>query len=144
MKLLTYSELIRIPDFMERVKYLRIGGRIGESTFGSHRYLNQILYKTKEWRSIRDDVILRDLGHDLAMRDDQYEVSGIIVVHHINPITLEDIQNHRPEVFDPEFLVCCSDNTHKAIHYGYELKNLWTYEERKPGDTQLWGTRKEV
>lgn len=111
-----YSELISIPTFQERFEYLMIGGIVGNETFGGHRYLNQILYKTEDWKLARREVILRDDGYDLAHRD--YPIFGNIYIHHINPITIDDILNNRPCVFDLENLISTSLNTHNAIHYG--------------------------
>lgn len=112
----TYSELITIPTFLERFEYLKIGGRIGEETFGYDRYLNQIFYTSNEWRTFRRDMIIRDNGCDLVMSD--REISGQIILHHINPITVEDVLNRAPCLFDPENVVCVTPNTHRAIHYG--------------------------
>lgn len=111
-----YSELIMIPDFQERFEYLMINGVVCAATFGGHRYLNQILYKTEDWKLARREVILRDDGYDLAHQD--YPISGNIYIHHINPITIDDILNNRPCVFDLENLISTSFNTHNAIHYG--------------------------
>lgn len=111
-----YSELISIPTFQERFEYLMIGGIVGNETFGGHRYLNQILYKTEDWKLARREVILRDDGYDLAHRD--YPIFGNIYIHHINPITIDDILNNRPCVFDLENLISTSLNTHNAVHYG--------------------------
>ena len=111
----TYSELITLPTFEERYDYLKLNGRVGESTFGYDRYLNQILYTSKEWRRFRDTIIIRDNGCDLGCEG--FEFSGRATVHHINPITVEDVINRSPKVFDPENVITVSDNTHKAIHY---------------------------
>lgn len=132
----TYSEVIRIPDFYERYRYLRLVGRVGEETFGWHRYLNQALYKTKRWRQIRDKVIVRDEGCDLAHPD--YEIGGRIIIHHLNPITIEDLENESDLVYDPEFLICVSDFTHKAIHYGDENLLPSLPVRRCAGDTCPW------
>lgn len=112
----TYSELIKIPSFEDRFKYLCLDGNVGEATFGGHRYLNQMLYKSPEWKSTRREVILRDNGCDLAHED--YEIIGSIYIHHLNPITIDDILNRSPCVFDLENLICTSFKTHNAIHYG--------------------------
>lgn len=113
----TYSELITLPTFKERYEYLRLGGKVGEETFGFDRYLNQTFYNTPEWRKIRRDVILRDCGCDLGVED--YEIKGSkILIHHMNPITTEDIINRSEYLLNPEYLICTSKSTHDAIHYG--------------------------
>lgn len=132
----SYSELIRIPSFEERFQYLRINGIVGEETFGCDRYLNQIFYKSEEWKRIRRRVIIRDNGCDLAW--DEYEIKGIIVIHHINPITKEDILNRSSKLFDLENLICASVNTHKAIHYGNEEMLPKKIVERTMNDTCPW------
>ena len=131
-----YSELKQLTSFMDRFRYLRIGGIVGESTFGFDRYLNQTLYKTGRWRSVRDEVILRDDGCDLGIPG--MLIDGKAIVHHMNVITLEDIQEGRDWVFDPEFLICVSLSTHNAIHYGDENLLPKLPEERKPNDTCPW------
>lgn len=112
----TYSELILIPTFEERFEYLKLGGKVGEDTFGFDRYLNQMLYKLPEWRRTRNYVIDRDNGCDLAIPD--HEIHGKILIHHMNPITVDDILRRRDYVLDPEYLICTILNTHNAIHYG--------------------------
>lgn len=131
-----YSELKQFTSFVDRFRYLRIGGIVGELTFGFDRYLNQTLYKTGRWRSIRDEVILRDDGCDLGIPG--MLIDGKVIVHHMNAITLEDIQEGREWVFDPEFLICVSLDTHNAIHYGDENLLPKLPEERKPNDTCPW------
>lgn len=132
----TYSELITLPTFEERYRYLRIGGRVGEETFGFDRYLNQIFYKSKEWLSIRDQVIARDNGCDLGIPG--REIRGRILIHHMNPITVEDILNRSDFLLNPEYLICTVKNTHDAIHYGDE--NLLNKDpiERTKNDTCPW------
>ena len=132
----TYSELITLPTFIERYEYLRLGGRVGEDTFGFDRYLNQIFYKTREWLEVRDFVIVRDNGCDLAM--DGYEIQGRILVHHMNPITKEDILYKSKYLLDPEYLVCTIKNTHDAIHYGDRNLLFTTPIERNKNDTCPW------
>ena len=132
----SYSELIRIPSFEERFQYLRINGIVGEETFGCDRYLNQIFYKSEEWKRIRRRVIIRDNGYDLAW--DEYEIKGIIIIHHINPITKEDILDRSSKLFDLENLICTSVNTHKAIHYGNEEMLPKKIVERTMNDTCPW------
>lgn len=112
----TYSELILLPTFQERYEYLKIKGRVGEETFGSDRYLNQLFYKDQEWLSVRDEVIIRDGGCDLGIEG--RELDSYIIVHHMNPITKEDILNRTEILLDPEYLICVSKRTHDAIHYG--------------------------
>ena len=127
-----------LPTFDERFKYLSIGGRVGGETFGCHRYLNQILYTSKEWRSFRHQVIIRDEGCDLADLDHPI-TSNRILIHHLNPITVDDIVNRDPKIFDLENVICVSFDTHQAIHYGdekYLRRNKVV--ERKPNDTCPW------
>lgn len=112
----TYSELITLPTFEERFEYLKLGGIVGESTFGFDRYLNQLFYKSQEWKRIRRDIILRDDSRDLGM--DGYDIHGRIIIHHMNPITIEDIRNRSSFLLNPEYLICVSHNTHEAITYG--------------------------
>lgn len=118
MSIRTYSELITLPTFEERYQYLRLDGRVGKETFGFDRWLNQRFYKDPEWRSIRDDVIIRDNGCDLGIEG--RDIRSLIIVHHMNPITQEDILERRSILLDPENLICVTDRTHKAIHYGNE------------------------
>ena len=135
--ILSYSELITLPTFEERYRYLRKSGIVGEETFGSHRHLNQLLYRSPEWRSVRNNVIVRDNGCDLGMEG--YEIRDRVYIHHINPITEDDILNRTPALFDMENLICVSFNTHQAIHYGDEsLLPIISFNERTPGDTKLW------
>ena len=131
----TYSELITMPTFIERYRYLKIGGRVGQETFGYDRYLNQILYNSPEWKRFRRDIILRDGGNDLACEG--YEIPGRALVHHINPITIEDILERHPKIFDPENVITTVLNTHNAIHYGDE-DLLGIFAERVPNDTCPW------
>lgn len=131
-----YMDLRRLQFFLERYNYLRLGGAVGESTFGYDRYINQALYTSQRWRQARDKVIIRDNGCDLGIED--YKITGSIVVHHMNPITLEDIELGRPKVFSPEFLICTSSNTHNAIHYGDDSLLPKMFIERKRDDTCLW------
>lgn len=133
----TYSHLITLPTFMERFEYLKLGGVVGEATFGSRRYLNQALYTSDAWRHIRDEVILRDQACDLGV--DGYDIGGRIYIHHLNPITREDIEKRRSWIMDPENLVCVSMRTHEAIHYGdARLLTEAQPAKRSPGDTRLW------
>lgn len=131
-----YSELRQLETMEERFKYLRIGGIVGDSTFGFNRYLNQTLYKTQKWRTVRDEVIIRDGACDMGLPD--YPIRKYVVIHHMNPLTIEDIQEGREWVFDPEYLICVSDRTHKAIHYGDESLLPKDPVDRVPNDTCPW------
>lgn len=131
----TYSKLVRIPDFYDRLEYLQDVKRVGEETFGSRRYLNQMLYSSYEWKRVRGQVILRDEGMDLAHED--FPINGLIYIHHLNPITVEDILDRKPCVFDLENLVCSSMSTHNALHYSREIERR-EYVPRKPNDTCPW------
>lgn len=132
----TYSELITISTFEERFRYLQMNGLVGHSTFGSKRQLNQILYKTPEWLSVRNKVIIRDDGCDLGIPD--REIAGRVLVHHIDPITIDDILNRDPKVFDMNNLICVSHMTHEAIHYGSENLLIKDPVERRKNDTCPW------
>lgn len=141
MKLIkTYEELITIPTFEGRYEYLKLQGKIGEETFGWHRYLNQILYQCERWKETRDKIITRDLGTDLGMLDKMYEIpqSVKIIVHHMNPITLDDVLNEDPGVYDLNNLITTSFTTHNGIHYGKTLSNIYTPVERTPNDMCPW------
>lgn len=132
----TYLELSNLHTFDERFNYLKLNGVVGKDTFGFDRYLNQTLYRSKEWKAIRDRVIFRDNGCDLGMYG--YEIQGHILIHHMNPITKEDILNRNPIIFDLNNLICVTHKTHNAIHYGD--KNLLSMipKERSKNDTCLW------
>lgn len=132
----TYSELITLPTFLERFEYLKIGGRVGEETFGYDRYLNQILYRTPEWKRFRRDIIVRDMGCDLAC--DDREIVGKILVHHIDPLTVDDVMMRHPKIFDPENVVCVSLDTHNAVHYGDESLLMTEPVVRTKYDTCPW------
>ena len=132
----TYLEMLELPTYEERVNYLRLDGIVGADTFGHDRYLNQILYHTPEWKKIRYEVINRDAACDLALSD--YPMFDHVVVHHINPITVEMILNRDPAVFDLNNLVCVSERTHNSIHYGTEGPNSMVPVERKKNDTCPW------
>ena len=116
MSIRTYSELITIPTFEERFEYLQLKGSVGKDTFGYDRYLNQVLYRSPEWKRLRNQIIIRDGGCDLAC--DGYDIYNKVLIHHLNPITVEDVLARSRKVFDPDNLVCVSHNTHNAIHYG--------------------------
>lgn len=132
----TYSELSKLKTFEDRFQYLRLDGIVGEETFGFDRYLNQILYQSDEWKRRRRDIIIRDNGCDLGCEG--FEVHGRILIHHINPITVDDIVNRNPKVFDPENLILTSHNTHQAIHYGNEDLLIRAPIERSKNDTCPW------
>lgn len=132
----TYSGLLEFDNFHDRFEYLKLSGTVGELTFAAERYLNQSFYNSNEWRPIRNKIIVRDYGRDLALPG--YDIHGLIIVHHINPITINDIINHNPSIVDPENLVCVSHATHNAIHYGdFSMVNSLS-SERKPNDTIPW------
>lgn len=116
MSIKTYSELITIPTFEERFEYLQLKGSVGKDTFGHDRYLNQVLYCSPEWKHLRNQIIIRDGGCDLACEG--YDIYGKVLIHHLNPITVEDVLTRSRKVFDPDNLVCVTHNTHNAIHYG--------------------------
>ena len=118
MSIRTYSELILLPTFEERFKYLQLNGRVGDDTFGFDRYINQNFYRSAEWKRIRDLVIMRDNGCDLALEG--YEIYGRILIHHMNPITVKDVELNTEYLMNPEYLICVTHNTHNAIHYGDE------------------------
>ena len=136
MSIKTYSELIALPTFEERYEYLRLNGRVGEDTFGFDRYLNQNFYRSAEWRCIRDRVIVRDNGCDLAI-DDRI-IYGKILIHHMNPITNKDLFNLSDILLDPEYLICVSHNTHNAIHYGDGERLVKDPIVRTKNDTCPW------
>lgn len=133
----TYSELLTFKTFEERFDYLKLNGIVGKDTFGFDRYMNQLLYhNSKEWKAVRNKVIVRDNGCDLGMEG--YDILGRILVHHLNPITIDDIKNRSPTIFDLNNLICVSHNTHNAIHYGDESLLVKAPIERKLNDTCPW------
>ena len=141
MNIRTYSELITLPTFIDRYRYLKLGGRVGAETFGFDRYLNQSFYTSDEWKQIRDYVILRDTGyhdHCLDLGMDGHEIYGKILVHHMNPITKDDILKRSKYLLDPEYMISTIKNTHDAIHYGDESLLVVTPVERRPYDTCPW------
>lgn len=135
-----YSELILLPTFEERFEYLRLGGSVGESTFGSHRELNQKLYRSEEWKRLRKKLMLRDSigGYTCDLVFSDRPIFKYVYLHHITPITITDLINRRDCVFDPENLVCVSFETHQAIHYGDYSLIKQDYQPRCPNDTCLW------
>lgn len=136
MSIKTYSELITLPTYEERFNYLKLEGVVGEMTFGFDRYLNQKLYTSQAWKTVRNQVIVRDNGCDLACEG--YEIYGKILIHHINPITIEDVINRNPIIFDLENLISTTHNTHNAIHYGDENLLIKGPIERTKNDTIPW------
>lgn len=132
----TYSDLSKFETFNERFEYLKLNGKVGRETFGVDRYLNQILYNSREWRRTRNLVLIRDYGCDLGIEG--FELNSGIIIHHMNSITVEQVLNRDPYIFDPEYLITTSINTHNAIHYGDENQLSKVCLERKPGDTKLW------
>lgn len=137
----SYSELVSIPSYEERFQYLKVGGVVGNETFGSRRYLNQALYTSKDWLMFKSRMIIRDsLGEDyccdLAMPSK--EITGMVILHHINPVSIEDILNRSPAIFDPENVVCVCHRTHEAIHYGDESLLIKDPVVRRPNDTCPW------
>lgn len=132
-----YSDLIKLPTFEERFRYLMLYGRVGEDTFGYDRYLNQLVYKNYKWRKLRDQIIIRDNACDLGV--DGYYIQNGLYVHHMNPISKKDIEDNTEFMWNPEYLICVSFATHNAIHYG-DLSFLERNKlvERRPGDTIPW------
>lgn len=133
----TYTELSRFPTFEERYAYLRLAGVVGENTFGFDRYLNQRLYRSRAWKTVRNSVIVRDNGCDLGI--DDRPIADRIIVHHMNPLVVDEIDERDEDIFNPEFLICVSPETHNAIHFGDD--NLLMKSEivnRTPNDTCLW------
>jgi hypothetical protein len=132
--MLTYSELILLPTFQERLEYLRLDDLSSELAFDNLRYLNQTFYKSREWKDIRARVISRDFGYDLAVPG--YNISGKAIVHHMNTLSLKDIYLKTEKAMDPEFLITVSHQTHQLIHFDIQISELST--DRVPGDTRLW------
>lgn len=133
----TYDELIKYQTFLQRFNYLKLGDKIGKETFGYDRYLNQRFYKTPEWKKLRDEIIIRDDGCDLGHPD--FPIYGRIIIHHMNPLTKDDIIHSTEYLLDPKYLICVSHDTHNAIHYG--SSDLLLIDEpviRKPNDTCPW------
>lgn len=132
----SYKELSRIPTFEERYRYLRLQGQVGKDTFGFDRYLNQILYTSSEWKRFRREILIRDDGCDLGIPDRL--IQGKVLIHHINPLTVEDVERRSPVIFDPNNVICVSHMTHQAIHYGDD--NLLPKDPiiRRPGDHCPW------
>ena len=139
-----YTDLIQLKTIEERFEYLKLNGVVGEELFGYARYLNQEFYhghvriNGKTWYDVRDEIVIRDGGYDLGVKD--WPIKGNIYVHHMNPVTLEQLKNNDPELVDPENLISCSYNTHQAITYGNELLLPQPIVVRRPGDTCPWKT----
>lgn len=136
MTIRTYTELEELDTFEDRFLYLALHGDVGRSTFGFDRYINQQFYASRQWRQIRHHVIARDLGCDLGA--DGYEIHTQILIHHINPISAEDIIHSDPDILDPEFLITTTQRTHNALHFGDERQLPRPLVPRRPGDTKLW------
>lgn len=132
----SYKELKMLETFDERFNYLKLIGKVGQKTFGFDRYLNQNLYQSPEWKTVRRQVIIRDNGYDLGVEG--YNLVGKIIVHHMNPITIEDIEEGNPDIFNPEYLISVSEETHNAIHYGDRSLLPKQVIYRFAGDTILW------
>lgn len=132
----TYSDLIKLNSFEERYEYLRLKGSVGKETFGFDRYMNQQFYRSTQWKHIRNHVIARDLGLDLAM--DGYEIFDKIIIHHMNPMSVDDLVHGEEDILDPEFLICTTHKTHNAIHYGDKSLLALPLVERSFNDTKLW------
>lgn len=135
----TYTELMSLPTYDERFRYLMLSGKIGEESFGRDRFLNQGFYNSNEWKNFRREIIMRDFGCDLADREHPFAKDEIVVIHHLNPITPKDILDFTDYLMTPEYVIVTTDRTHRAIHYGDESYIL-TYEliERRPNDTCPW------
>lgn len=131
-----YTELSKLKTFKERYEYLRLDGKVGTSTFGFDRYLNQVFYRSPIWKSVRDQVILRDCGRDLGIEG--HDINGRILIHHMNPITVEDIERESEFLLNPEYLITTIHNTHNAIHYGDASLLITAPIERKKNDTCPW------
>lgn len=132
----SYKELIKLKTFEERLRYLQLNANVGIETFGSGRWLNQRLYHSSLWADVKNEIILRDNGCDLGL--DGYEIRGCIYIHHLNPITKEDVLNNSSKLYDPNNLICVSFDTHQSIHYGSECTALSQLVERRPNDTCPW------
>lgn len=132
----TYTELMQLETLMDRFRYLALRGRVGETTFGFDRWMNQKFYTSREWKRIRYHVIARDEGRDLGIEG--YEIHTGLTIHHLNPMTVSDIREGGPEILDPEFLITTTLPTHNAIHYGDERFLPGVLVERTRGDTKLW------
>lgn len=135
-RILTYSELVSLPTFEERFAYLKLNGKVGINTFGSDRYTNQDFYRSAEWKRLRNHIFVRDLGCNLACKD--YPIVGGFIVHHMNPLTIDDLEHSTEFLFNPEYLITVDLDTHNAIHYGVDRKEPSPFVERRPNDTCPW------
>lgn len=135
-KIRSYSELLQFETFLERFEYLALRGKVGCETFGFNRWINQQFYTSREWRSLRQKIILRDNGYDLAVEG--YEIHSRLIIHHINPLSEQDIVHGTRRALDPEFLISTTHDTHNAIHYGDASLLPRQYVPRSPNDTKLW------
>lgn len=135
-KIRTYSEMMSFDSFNERFEYLKLGGYVGESTFGFDRYINQRFYTSRQWKDVRDYVLVRDNGCDLGI--DDYQIFDSPIIHHINPMGVNDIMHGESWILDPEYLITVSHRTHNAIHYGADILIPNVVTERSPNDTKLW------
>lgn len=138
MNIKSYTELVELDTFEERFEYLKLNGIVGEDTYGYQRWINQRFYHSKDWLEFRDYIITRDMGCDLGVNG--YDINGeAIIIHHLNPITKEDILERRFCVLDPNNAICTRLSTHNALHYGnYELLRINEFVERTPNDTCPW------
>lgn len=132
----TYSELLRFDNFDDRFEYLRLNGNVGRATFGFDRYINQKFYTSYEWKQTRRDIIVRDNGCDLGIPG--YEIGGTVLIHHINPMKIDDILHKNEDIFDPEYLITTTHDTHNALHYSDKKQLIRTVLSRSPNDTKLW------
>lgn len=132
----TFTELSRLPTFEDRFDYLKLRGDVGESTFGFDRYLNQAFYRSIQWRQVRNHVIARDEGCDMAAEG--YEIHDKIIIHHMNPMTVAQVDEGSPDILDPEYLISVTLRTHNAIHFGDASMLPKPLVPRRPGDTKLW------
>lgn len=138
MRIRSYTELQTLQTFEDRFSYLVLGGSVGSETFGHERYLNQRFYTSHEWRVVRTHVISRDLGCDLGVPGFEINPPAKVFIHHMNPMTVENIVNWDPSILDPEFLITITHRTHNAVHYGDAQQIPRGFVERRPGDTKLW------
>jgi hypothetical protein len=132
----TYSELVTLESFEDRFRYLALRGVVGDQTFGADRWMNQRFYTSKQWRDLRHYVIARDMACDLATPE--YDVNHRLIIHHMNPMRVQDILHDNEDILDPEFLITTTHKTHNAIHYGDERQLARPFVARSPGDTKLW------
>ena len=137
MKVRTYSELMQIDSFIDRYRYLALSGTVGESTFGFYRWMNQSFYRSKEWQDLRHHIIARDMGCDLGYPEREIH-GGRLYIHHMNPMTKQQLERGDPNILNPSYLIVCTHDTHNAIHYGNEHMLRKPFKARAAGDTRLW------